>query len=86
MSNSTPTFQDLLRRKGLSQKDFAERVESAWASISGRKLSRQAVNAWIRGREIPKLSPNETLILIEILECTLSELAFAFREQEIQNR
>ncbi|NJR21478.1 MAG: helix-turn-helix transcriptional regulator [Richelia sp. CSU_2_1] len=76
------TFMDLLKRKGLTQEQFAETVELAWGSISGRKLSRQAVSAWINGRAIPKLSPAETLVLVEILSCTLTELAIAFSPAE----
>ncbi|MCU0547278.1 MAG: helix-turn-helix transcriptional regulator [Oscillatoriaceae cyanobacterium Prado104] len=76
------TFMDLLKRKGLTQEQFAEAVENAWVSISGRKLSRQAVSAWINGRATPKLSPAETLVLVEILSCTLTELAIAFSSAE----
>lgn len=74
---------NLLERRGLTQEQFAEMVENAWKQISGRQLSRQAVNAWINGRTIPKLSPAETLAVIEILQCTLTEFAVAFNyEQE----
>lgn len=68
----------LLERRGLTQEQFAELVENGWQGISGRPLSRQAVNAWINGRTIPKLSPAETLVITEILSCTLTELAIAF--------
>ncbi|MBG1242615.1 helix-turn-helix domain-containing protein [Nostoc sp.] len=71
-------FMSLLERRGLTQEQFAEKVESAWKEISGRKLSRQAVSAWINGRAMPNLSPAETLVVIEILGCTLTELAMAF--------
>ncbi|EAW33364.1 hypothetical protein L8106_22691, partial [Lyngbya sp. PCC 8106] len=47
---------------------------------SGRKLSRQAVSAWVRGHANPRLSPAEMLVILEILECTLTELAIAFQE------
>ncbi|MCL1469028.1 helix-turn-helix transcriptional regulator [Argonema galeatum] len=78
-------FMTLLERKGLTQERFAELVELAWNNISGRPLSRQAVSAWINGRAIPKLSPAETLVIIEILGCTLTEFAMAFpREAEIK--
>lgn len=72
----------LLERKGLTQERFAELVESAWLNISGRPLSRQAVSAWVNGRAIPKLSPAETLVVIEILGCTLTELALAFPHEQ----
>ncbi|MBW4680193.1 MAG: helix-turn-helix transcriptional regulator [Microcoleus vaginatus WJT46-NPBG5] len=68
----------LLERRGLTQEQFADRVGEAWKSVSGRQLSRQAVSAWINGRAVPKLSPAETLVIMEILGCTLTELAFAF--------
>lgn len=68
----------LLERKGLTQERFAELVESAWLNVSGRSLSRQAVSAWINGKAIPRLSPAETLVIIEILGCTLTEFALAF--------
>lgn len=68
----------LLKRKNITQEQFADIVEKGWKGISGRPLSRQAVNAWVNGREIPKLSPAEALVVIEILGCTLTELALAF--------
>jgi len=73
-------FQQLLKRRGVTQEQFAEMVGTAWAEVSGRKLSRQAVNAWVRGHSIPKLSPGEMLVVLEILGCTLTELAIAFQE------
>lgn len=71
-------FMTLLKRRGLSQEQFAETVEAAWTNISGRSLSRQAVSAWVNGRAVPRLSPAETLVILELLECTLAELALAF--------
>jgi transcriptional regulator with XRE-family HTH domain len=71
-------FMNLLKRRGLTQKQFAELVENAWNGISGRPLSRQAVNAWVNGREVPRFSPAEALAVVEILNCTLTELAIAF--------
>jgi len=76
---------NLLKRKKFTQQQFAKKVESAWSNISGRSLSRQAVNAWINGREVPKFSPAEILVVIEILECTLAELVVAFANQEQEN-
>ncbi|EAW35982.1 helix-turn-helix transcriptional regulator [Lyngbya sp. PCC 8106] len=73
-------FQQLLKRRGVTQEQFAEMVGTAWAEVSGRKLSRQAVSAWVRGHAIPRLSPAEMLVILEILECTLTELAIAFQE------
>lgn len=75
----------LLERRGLTQEQFAELVENGWGGISGRPLSRQAVNAWINGRAIPRLSPAETLVLTEILSCTLTELAIAFSHDQEDN-
>ena len=75
-------FMNLLKRQKLTQQQFATKVESAWTDISGRSLSRQAVNAWINGREVPKFSPGEILAVVEILECTLTELAIAFSDQK----
>ena len=71
-------FVKLLERRGLSQERFVELVQDAWSNISGRPLSRQAVSAWVNGHAIPKFSPAEILAVIEILECTLTELALAF--------
>ncbi|EAW35147.1 helix-turn-helix transcriptional regulator [Lyngbya sp. PCC 8106] len=78
-------FLQLLERRGLSQEQFAEMVGTAWAEVSGRKLSRQSVNSWVRGRSIPRLSPAETLIVLEILGCSLTELAMAFQESSEQS-
>jgi hypothetical protein len=71
-------FVKLLKRRGLSQERFTELVENAWTTISGRKLSRQAVSAWVNGHAVPQFSPAEILVILEILECTLTELALAF--------
>jgi hypothetical protein len=78
-------FMKLLRRKDLTQEQFAELVESAWSGISGRPLSRQAVSAWVNGKSIPKLSPAETLVIIEILGCTLTEFALAFPHEHTES-
>jgi transcriptional regulator with XRE-family HTH domain len=75
-------FMNLLKRRGLSQTQFAEKVREAWQEISGRSLSRQAVNAWINGRDVPHFSPAEVLAVLEILGCTLIELAIAFPHEK----
>ncbi|MDM3846079.1 MAG: transcriptional regulator [Aphanizomenon gracile PMC644.10] len=75
-------FIKLLERRGLTQEKFVELVQDAWSTISGRLLSRQAVSAWVNGHAVPKLSPAETLAVIEILECTLTELALAFPHED----
>ena len=75
-------FVKLLERRGLSQERFVELVQDAWSNISGRPLSRQAVSAWVNGHAIPKFSPAEILAVIEILECTLTELALAFPHED----
>jgi hypothetical protein len=66
----------------LTQQQFADLVQSSWSSISGRKLSRQAVSAWANNRGIPRLIPAEMLIVIEILEFTLKKFALAFSENQ----
>ncbi|MTJ14763.1 helix-turn-helix transcriptional regulator [Anabaena sp. UHCC 0187] len=75
-------FIKLLEHRGLTQEKFVELVQNAWRTISGRPLSRQAVSAWVNGHAIPNLSPAETLAVIEILECTLTELALAFPHED----
>ena len=75
-------FIKLLERRGLTQEKFVELVENAWSNIYGRKLSRQAVSAWLNGHAVPKFSPAEVLAVIEILECTLTELALAFPHED----
>lgn len=77
---------NLLERRGLTQKQFAELVESEWKYISGRPLSRQAVNAWVNGREIPKLSPAEMLVVLSVLDCSLTELVSAFSDLREETR
>lgn len=72
----------LLKNKKLTQQQFAELVQTSWSNVSGRKLSRQAVSAWVNGRETPRLSPAEMLIVTEILGCTLAEFALAFSENQ----
>jgi hypothetical protein len=80
MTNRKTRFLKLLERRGLTQEQFVELVKNGWQGISGRALSRQAVSAWINGKSIPKLSPAETLVILEILGCTLTELAIAFSD------
>jgi transcriptional regulator with XRE-family HTH domain len=75
-------FIKLLERRSLTQEKFVELVQDAWSTISGRSLSRQAVSSWVNGHAVPKLSPTETLAIIEILECTLTELALAFPHED----
>ena len=68
----------LLERRNLNQKEFAKRVTEAWKGISGRTLSAQAVTQWMKGRAVPKLSPNEQQAVLSVLDCTSFEWANAF--------
>jgi transcriptional regulator with XRE-family HTH domain len=43
-------------------------------------MTDQAVSNWEQGISIPKLTPMQTLLLCEILECSLKELVDAFKE------
>jgi transcriptional regulator with XRE-family HTH domain len=80
MTSRKKRFLKLLERRSLTQEQFAELVKNGWLLISGRTLSRQAVSAWINGKSVPRLSPAETLVILEILGCTLTELAIAFSD------
>lgn len=49
--------------------------------------SLRTVNAWVSGEYTPRLSPNETLRLCEVLQCSLDDLAEMFpdRQQSAQS-
>ena len=79
---SNTYFKSLLKRKKLTQQQFADLVQEAWSDVSGRKLSRQAVSLWATGKGNPSFSPVEILIVTEVLGCTLAELALAFRDRK----
>lgn len=70
--------------KGLVNKGFMELRKRA--KITQREVSvaldvRQGtVSDWERGKHLPRLTPAETLKLINLLGCTLEELAEAFSE------
>ena len=83
---SNTHFKNLLKRKNLTQQQFADLVEQAWIDVSDRKLSRQAVSLWATGRENPSFSPPEILVVIEVLGCTLAELAIAFRDRRKKSK
>jgi putative transcriptional regulator len=59
---------NLRKRVGLRQQDLAFALNKRQATISD----------WERGATIPHLTPSETLALIQVLNCTLEELAEAF--------
>ncbi len=67
------TFQQWLRlmrdRAGLSQKDIADALD----------VKIQTVGNWEGGRSIPKLTPQQTFILCEMLGVSLAALAQAFQ-------
>ena len=59
------TFSDLMKRQKLSVNGLAEKME----------ISRQTVGNWISRRALPSLSPAQTLKLLQLLDCSLEELA-----------
>ena len=79
-------FMDILKRRKLSQKEFAHRTTELWREISGRTLSQNAVTDWAKGHAVPKLSPNEQAAVLSILDCTAFEWAAAFWPIEQQKK
>lgn len=59
---------DALERQSINQSDLAR--------ILGRGLA--TVQAWIGGRSIPEMTPEETLEMCQVFNCSLEELAKLF--------
>lgn len=74
-----PTLLGLIKRRGLNIGEFAQAVEAAWAPITGRPLSRDAVSAWVNGRVRPRMQPEELQAILEILDCSLEEFLQGLR-------
>ena len=75
-------FKKILKRRQLTQQRFTELTRNAWADISGRSLSRQAVSAWANNREIPTFTPAEMFAVIDVLGCTFAEFVLAFNTRK----
>ncbi|MEM9213976.1 MAG: helix-turn-helix transcriptional regulator [Cyanobacteria bacterium P01_F01_bin.150] len=62
-------MKTLRLRSGLSQEALAKSV--------GKTVS--AVSKWDQGKSFPALYPSETVLLTQVLDCTLDELVEAER-------
>ncbi|BAY59792.1 helix-turn-helix domain protein (plasmid) [Leptolyngbya boryana NIES-2135] len=77
---SASTFAEWLHfqrhKKGIRQKELAKALN----------ISHKTVSAWETGYSIPKLNPEQTKILCEMLECSFEELAEAFAQSQAIER
>ena len=59
---------EALERQGMTQTDLASVLDRGWTTISG----------WISGRTTPELTPEETLELCRVFDCSLEDLTKMF--------
>ena len=75
------TLMQLRRRLDVSQEEFAALLADAFRRIgSDRKVTKKSVSDWETGRHKPRFTPEETLEVCQILQCTLNELAEATKK------
>lgn len=63
-------FVSLRQRAGLTQ--------SQLATLIG--VTDHTIRNWEKGRTIPVLTPSQTLVVCQVLKCSLEELAYSFSE------
>lgn len=72
-------FTDLRLRAGFeTQRQLANQLKNH----HGLSISFQTISGWETGKWKPELSPSAMKILLEVLHCTLDELAEAFEDIE----
>ena len=64
----------LRQRAGLTQKAIADALN----------VTDHTVRNWEKGRTIPEWTPTQTLLMCQMLKCSLEELASAFSPSETQ--
>lgn len=72
------TFMTLRSRTGLTQEDLAAQLSREFKALgSYRKVTKKSISDWETGRHKPRFTPEETLAVCTVLECSLNELARA---------
>lgn len=72
------SFMTLRSRTGLSQEALAAELSKEFKALgSYRKVTKKSVSDWETGRHKPRFTPEETLAVCTILQCSLNELAKA---------
>jgi DNA-binding transcriptional regulator YiaG len=72
------SFMTLRSRTGLTQEDLAAELSREFKSLgSYRKVTKKSISDWETGRHKPRFTPEETLAVCNILQCSLDELAGA---------
>jgi DNA-binding transcriptional regulator YiaG len=76
--NSAITFMTLRSRTGLTQEDLAAELTKEFKALgSYRKVTKKSVSDWETGRHKPRFTPEETLAVCFVMQCSLHELAKA---------
>jgi hypothetical protein len=74
------TIQELYSGAGFNQKEFCEALNRRFSEIgSSRKVSPKSIREWNAHRYPPRLTPEETLELCQLLRCNLYDLVMATR-------
>ncbi len=72
------TFMTLRSRTGLTQEDLAAELTKEFKALgSYRKVTKKSISDWETGRHKPRFTPEETLAVCFIMQCSLDELAKA---------
>ena len=72
------TFMTLRSRPGLTQEDLAAELTKEFKALgSYRKVTKKSISDWETGRHKPRFTPEETLAVCFIMQCSLNELAKA---------
>lgn len=72
------TFMTLRSRTGLTQEDLAAELTKQFKILgSYRKVTKKSISDWETGRHKPRFTPEETLAVCFIMQCSLNELAKA---------
>jgi transcriptional regulator with XRE-family HTH domain len=74
------TFMTLRSRTGFTQEDLAAELSKEFKALgSYRKVTKKSISDWETGRHKPRFTPEETLAVCTVLQCSLLELAKASR-------
>lgn len=78
--NTHLTIQELYSSAGFNQKEFCEALNRRFVEIgSSRKVNTKSIREWNAMRYPPRLTPEETLELCQLLRCNLYDLVLATR-------
>lgn len=74
-TSSGASLMTLRQRAGLTQKAVADALE----------VTDHTVRNWEKGRTVPEWTPAQTLLVCQMLKCSLEELASAFGSNRTEN-